>query len=81
MVGLAVWCCSPPPAEVTKGSGSNPTVSSDATAAVDQSGGPHAGEVPPAIQSATWLNTPDDKPLTWEGLKGHVVLIDLWAFW
>ena len=27
-----------------------------------------------------WLNTPDGKPLTLEGLKGRVVLIDFWTY-
>jgi cytochrome c biogenesis protein CcdA/thiol-disulfide isomerase/thioredoxin len=27
-----------------------------------------------------WFNTPHDKPLTIEGLKGKVVLIDFWAY-
>jgi thiol-disulfide isomerase/thioredoxin len=28
----------------------------------------------------TWLNTPQDKPLTMKGLRGKVVLVDFWTY-
>jgi hypothetical protein len=39
------------------------------------------GKAPPALKSEKWLNTPGGKPLTWKGLRGQVVLLDLWAYW
>lgn len=40
------------------------------------------GRSPPAIQdAATWMNTEGGAPLTWNQLKGKVVLIDFWGVW
>jgi thiol-disulfide isomerase/thioredoxin len=40
------------------------------------------GKKPPKIDDATgWMNTANGKPLTWEDLKGKVVLIDFWGVW
>jgi hypothetical protein len=36
------------------------------------------GKAPPKLIASEWLNS---KPLTWEALKGKVVLIDFWAHW
>lgn len=36
------------------------------------------GKAPPPIVSSEWLNS---KPLSWAGLKGKVVLLDMWAYW
>ena len=33
---------------------------------------------PPELPVATWLNS---DPLTWESLRGKVVLVDFWALW
>ncbi len=35
---------------------------------------------PQFAKSDIWLNTPDNKPLTMDGLKGKVVLIDFWTY-
>jgi len=35
----------------------------------------------PAFTGITkWFNTPGDRPLTLEGLRGHVVLVDFWTY-
>lgn len=39
------------------------------------------GKAPPELKATKWLNTPKNEPLTWKGLKGKVVLLDLWAYW
>ncbi len=44
-------------------------------------GNPHEGAPPPAVEASRWVNTPGNKPLTWDSLKGKVVLVDLWTFW
>jgi hypothetical protein len=41
---------------------------------------PLEGKAPPALSVGEWLNT-DGKPITWEGLRGKVVLIDFWGVW
>ena len=38
------------------------------------------GKTPPALDVITWQNT-DGKPLTWESLRGKVVVIDFWGTW
>lgn len=38
------------------------------------------GKVPPKLEVSGWLNT-DGKPLTWESLRGKVVVIDFWGTW
>ena len=37
------------------------------------------GTAPPAIEAASWLNTPDS--LSWDKLRGKVVLLDFWGTW
>ncbi|MCB0826365.1 MAG: hypothetical protein KDC26_09265 [Armatimonadetes bacterium] len=39
------------------------------------------GKAPPALKASAWINTPSNLPLSWDKLKGKVVLIDLWAHW
>lgn len=34
----------------------------------------------PAWANTSWLNTPDDQPLTLESLRGRVVLLNFWTF-
>ena len=34
----------------------------------------------PAWANTSWLNTPDDRPLTLESLRGRVVLLNFWTF-
>jgi cytochrome oxidase Cu insertion factor (SCO1/SenC/PrrC family) len=41
---------------------------------------PLEGKAPPALSVGEWLNT-DGKPITWEALRGKVVLIDFWGVW
>ena len=38
------------------------------------------GTAPDFTDNQDWFNTPDDKPLTLAGLRGHVVLIDFWTY-
>jgi thiol-disulfide isomerase/thioredoxin len=43
--------------------------------------GLHECGLAPEFKGITaWLNTPDDRPLTLAGLRGHVVLIDFWTY-
>jgi thiol-disulfide isomerase/thioredoxin len=37
------------------------------------------GSLPPKIDATAWLNTKDD--LSWDKLKGKVVLVDFWGTW
>jgi hypothetical protein len=37
------------------------------------------GRPAPALEVTGWLNT--DGPLTWEDLRGKVVLVDFWGTW
>ena len=39
------------------------------------------GKPAPALEVAGWMNTPDNKPLTLEQLRGKVVVIDFWGTW
>ena len=53
--------------------------------ALAQSTNPLTGERPhvrPALpwRNSSWLNAPDDKPLTLASLRGHVVLLNFWTF-
>jgi thiol-disulfide isomerase/thioredoxin len=38
------------------------------------------GEAPNFTGVTTWLNTPGDQPLTIQGLRGKVVLVDFWTY-
>lgn len=38
------------------------------------------GIAPPFTGITAWLNTPGDKPLTLQSLKGKVVLVDFWTY-
>jgi cytochrome c biogenesis protein CcdA/thiol-disulfide isomerase/thioredoxin len=38
------------------------------------------GLAPNFTNVTTWLNTPQDKPLTLKGLRGKVVLVDFWTY-
>jgi cytochrome c biogenesis protein CcdA/thiol-disulfide isomerase/thioredoxin len=38
------------------------------------------GEAPEFTETEQWFNTPGDKPLTMQGLRGKVVLIDFWTY-
>ena len=37
------------------------------------------GSKPPEIEAAKWFNV--DEPLSWDKLRGKVVLVDFWATW
>jgi cytochrome c biogenesis protein CcdA/thiol-disulfide isomerase/thioredoxin len=41
---------------------------------------PVLGEAPEFIDNQQWFNTPGDQPLTLQGLRGHVVLVDFWTY-
>jgi cytochrome c biogenesis protein CcdA/thiol-disulfide isomerase/thioredoxin len=38
------------------------------------------GLAPNFADVTTWLNTPQDKPLTMKGLRGKVVIVDFWTY-
>jgi cytochrome c biogenesis protein CcdA/thiol-disulfide isomerase/thioredoxin len=38
------------------------------------------GPAPPFQDTQSWFNTPHGEPLTLEGLRGHVVLVDFWTY-
>ena len=37
------------------------------------------GPVAPLIESAVWLNTPNNAPLAWDALRGQVVMVEFWT--
>jgi thiol-disulfide isomerase/thioredoxin len=39
-----------------------------------------AAATAPDWRNTSWLNTPNDRPLTREGLKGRVILLNFWTF-
>lgn len=82
-LGLALSGCSnPTPAahnEASKEPVVSPPVESAAAEALAEK--PREGQAPPELKSATWLNTAEGLPLSWDKLKGKVVLLDLWAYW
>ena len=41
---------------------------------------PKLGAAPPFTNNQQWFNTPGDRPLTLQGLHGHVVLVDFWTY-
>jgi cytochrome c biogenesis protein CcdA/thiol-disulfide isomerase/thioredoxin len=54
--------------------GSLANCNANATALID------CGPAPEFSGITTWLNTPDDQPLTLAGLRGKVVLVDFWTY-
>jgi len=44
------------------------------------SGLPVLGEAPEFVGNEHWFNTPGDRPLTLQGLRGRVVLVDFWTY-
>lgn len=51
-----------------------------ATCAEDPSQLANCGPARPFAGIQQWLNTPGDKPLTIQGLRGRVVLVDFWTY-
>jgi cytochrome c biogenesis protein CcdA/thiol-disulfide isomerase/thioredoxin len=41
---------------------------------------PKLGVAPDFTQTQQWFNTPGDRPLSIQGLRGHVVLVDFWTY-
>jgi cytochrome c biogenesis protein CcdA/thiol-disulfide isomerase/thioredoxin len=41
---------------------------------------PDYGPAPEFTGTERWFNTPGDRPLTLQGLRGHVVLVDFWTY-
>jgi cytochrome c biogenesis protein CcdA/thiol-disulfide isomerase/thioredoxin len=41
---------------------------------------PKLGQAPEFTNNQRWFNTPGNQPLTLQGLKGHVVLVDFWTY-
>jgi cytochrome c biogenesis protein CcdA/thiol-disulfide isomerase/thioredoxin len=41
---------------------------------------PKLGAAPNFTNNQRWFNTPANQPLTLQGLKGHVVLVDFWTY-
>lgn len=40
----------------------------------------HCGEAPPIQGISHWFNTANDQPVSLKSLRGHVVLVDFWAY-
>ena len=45
-----------------------------------ESGLPMLGKAPEFVDNQRWFNTPGDRPLTLQGLRGRVVLVDFWTY-
>lgn len=45
-----------------------------------ESGLPVLGKAPEFVDNQRWFNTPGDRPLTLQGLRGRVVLVDFWTY-
>jgi cytochrome c biogenesis protein CcdA/thiol-disulfide isomerase/thioredoxin len=45
-----------------------------------ESGLPVLGEAPEFADTERWFNTPGGRPLTLQGLRGRVVLVDFWTY-
>src|SRR5581483_2230956 len=41
---------------------------------------PALGMAPDFTETEQWFNTPGNRPLSLEGLRGHVVLVDFWTY-
>jgi cytochrome c biogenesis protein CcdA/thiol-disulfide isomerase/thioredoxin len=41
---------------------------------------PKLGPAPQFTKTERWFNTPDGRPLTLAGMRGHVVLVDFWTY-
>jgi cytochrome c biogenesis protein CcdA/thiol-disulfide isomerase/thioredoxin len=41
---------------------------------------PRLGAAPEFTGTERWFNTPDGRPLTIRGLRGHVVIVDFWTY-
>jgi cytochrome c biogenesis protein CcdA/thiol-disulfide isomerase/thioredoxin len=41
---------------------------------------PFGPKAPAFVGTEDWFNTPGDRPLTFAGLRGHVVLLDFWTY-
>jgi len=50
-------------------------------AADDKPKPPSVGDVPPALELQTLLQGPDSAHVTWDALKGKVVVLEFWATW
>ena len=50
------------------------------TRARDMSSSSGQSPAPEITGIKTWINTPDDRPLTLAGLRGRVVLVDFWTY-
>src|SRR3954453_3348471 len=61
-------------------------VGSEATGAAPEEGThgalklPVLGKAPEFVGNERWFNTPDDRPLTLQQLRGRVVLVDFWTY-
>jgi len=66
--------------------GSNHGVGSEATGDAPAQGAdgsldlPVLGKAPEFVDTERWFNTPGDRPLTLQGLRGRVVLVDFWTY-
>ena len=55
-------------------------VASGGKSTAQAAGLPVGPMAPPFIGTEDWFNTPGDRPLTFAGLRGHVVLVDFWTY-
>jgi cytochrome c biogenesis protein CcdA/thiol-disulfide isomerase/thioredoxin len=63
-----------------RGSVAEAATGADKAAGFDEDGLPVIGRAPELVGTQRWWNTPGDRPLSLDSLRGRVVLIDFWTY-